>query len=92
MRENFPLSIIGTIVGATSMISSMRMVFGPLIGGMIFDRYGTYGWLRIGSFAVGLVRRWSWPTSAQRGRQPSRWLPHSRDNLPTAKARFSSHG
>jgi MFS family permease len=54
VRENFPLSIIGTVVGATSMASSMGMAIGPFIGGMIFDRFGTYGWLYIGSFVVGL--------------------------------------
>jgi MFS family permease len=54
VRENFPLSIIGTVVGATSMASSLGMATGPYIGGMIFDRYGTYGWLYIGSFVVGL--------------------------------------
>ena len=27
---------------------------GPLVGGWIFDTFGSYGWLYIGSFAVGL--------------------------------------
>jgi hypothetical protein len=36
------------------MASSLGMSIGPLLGGMIFDRYGTYGWLYIGSFVVGL--------------------------------------
>ncbi len=54
VRENFPLSIIGTVVGATTMASSMGMAIGPFIGGLIFDRYGTYGWLYVGSFVVGL--------------------------------------
>jgi predicted MFS family arabinose efflux permease len=54
MRENFPLSIIGTVVGAGSMASSLGMALGPLAGGMIFDRYGTYGWLYIGSVLLGL--------------------------------------
>ncbi len=54
VRENFPLPIIGTVVGAATMASSMGMAIGPLVGGMIFDRYGTYGWLYIGSFVVGL--------------------------------------
>jgi MFS family permease len=54
MRENFPLSIIGTVVGAGSMASSLGMAFGPLAGGLIFDRYGTYGWLYILSVLFGL--------------------------------------
>ena len=54
VRENFPLSIIGTVVGAASMASSLGMALGPLAGGLIFDIYGTYGRLYIGSCLVGL--------------------------------------
>jgi len=54
IRENFPLPIIGTVVGAASMASSLGMALGPLAGGMIFDRYGTYGWLYVGSVLLGL--------------------------------------
>jgi MFS family permease len=54
VRENFPLPIIGTVVGATSMASSMGMALGPLAGGLIFDAYGTYGRLYIGSVLLGL--------------------------------------
>lgn len=55
VRENFPLHIIGSVMGATSMASSLGMALGPLAGGVIFDTLGTYGWLYIGSFAVGLT-------------------------------------
>jgi MFS family permease len=54
VRENFPLSIIGTVVGAASMASSLGMALGPLAGGMIFDRFGTYGWLYVASVVLGL--------------------------------------
>jgi MFS family permease len=54
MRENFPLSIIGTVIGAASMASSLGMALGPLAGGVIFDLYGTYGRLYIGSLVLGL--------------------------------------
>ena len=54
MRENFPLAIMGTVIGAGSMASSLGMAFGPLAGGLIFDRYGSYGLLYVGSFLVGL--------------------------------------
>jgi MFS family permease len=54
VRENFPLPIIGTMVGAASMASSLGMSLGPLAGGIIFDRYGTYGWLYICSVLFGL--------------------------------------
>jgi MFS family permease len=54
VRENFPLPIIGTVVGAATMASSLGMALGPLAGGVIFDRFGTYGWLYIGSVLLGL--------------------------------------
>ncbi|MGD0432296.1 MAG: MFS transporter [Acetobacteraceae bacterium] len=55
MRENFPLAIIGTVIGAASMASSLGMALGPLAGGVIFDTYGTYGRLYIGSSLIGLA-------------------------------------
>lgn len=54
VRENFPLPIIGTVVGAASMASSLGMALGPIAGGVIFDTYGTYQWLYIGSLVTGL--------------------------------------
>jgi MFS family permease len=54
VRENFPLPVMGTMVGATSMASSLGMALGPLAGGLIFDTYGTYAWLYVGSFVIGL--------------------------------------
>jgi predicted MFS family arabinose efflux permease len=54
VRENFPLPIIGTVVGAASMASSLGMALGPLAGGIIFDRFGTYAWLYFGSVLLGL--------------------------------------
>jgi len=54
MRENFPLSILGTLVGAGSMASSLGMALGPLAGGVIFDTYGSYGRLYIMSVLLGL--------------------------------------
>ncbi len=54
VRENFPLSIIGSVVGAASMASSLGMALGPLAGGLIFDTYGRYGLLYVGSVVLGL--------------------------------------
>jgi MFS family permease len=54
VRENFPLPIIGTIVGATTMASSFGMALGPLAGGLIFDAYGNYVWLYVFSLCIGL--------------------------------------
>jgi len=55
VRENFPVQIIGAVVGAATMASCLGMATGPLIGGVIFDTYGTYRWLYISSFTTGLV-------------------------------------
>lgn len=54
IRESFPVQIMGTLVGAASMASSLGMALGPVAGGLIFDAYGTYQWLYVGSFCVGL--------------------------------------
>ena len=54
-RESFPLPIMGTVIGAAAMASSLGMaVRGPLAGGLIFDAYANYGWLYLGSFGIGL--------------------------------------
>ncbi len=53
-RDYFPARLMGGIMGAAAAVSSLAMALGPLIGGWVFDRYGAYGWLYLGSFAVGL--------------------------------------
>src|SRR5688572_15553723 len=53
-REYFPQHIMGTVLGAATMVASLGMALGPLGGGWIFDRFGAYAWLYIGSFALGL--------------------------------------
>ncbi|WP_208249187.1 MFS transporter [Rhizobium sp. T1470] len=53
-REYFGSRIIGTVFGAATMLSSLGMAFGPLIGGWIFDTFANYSWLFIGSALVGL--------------------------------------
>jgi MFS family permease len=54
-REYFPMRIMGTVLGAATMVSCLGMAFGPAVGGWIFDHTGGYGWLYIGSFGVGLA-------------------------------------
>jgi MFS family permease len=54
MRENFPLRIMGTMIGGTAMAGSLGMAAGPLAGGLIYDTFASYAWLYIGSWAVGL--------------------------------------
>ena len=53
-RENFPLRMMGTIIGGTSMAGSLGMSASPLLGGWIFDRTGNYGWLYLASFGMGV--------------------------------------
>ena len=53
-REYFGPHIMGTVFGAATMASSIGMAFGPLVGGWVFDTFGQYSWLYIGSFGVGL--------------------------------------
>jgi MFS family permease len=54
-REYFPMRIMGTVIGASSMIASLGMSLGPAVGGWIFDTFGTYGWLYLGSLGMGLA-------------------------------------
>jgi MFS family permease len=53
-RGYFGPHIMGGVVGAASLVSSLGMALGPLAGGWIFDAFGTYTWLYVGSSAVGL--------------------------------------
>jgi MFS family permease len=53
-REYFSQRILGTVLGAALMLSSLGMASGPVIGGWLFDTFNNYAWLFIGSSAVGL--------------------------------------
>jgi len=53
-REYFGLRILGSVLGAVTMASSLGMALGPLAGGWVFDAFHAYSWLYIGSFAIGL--------------------------------------
>jgi MFS family permease len=53
-RENFPLRMMGTVIGGTAMAGSLGMALGPLAGGLIFDATASYTWLYIGSWAMGI--------------------------------------
>jgi len=53
-REYFGQRIMGTVLGAATMVSALGMALGPAVGGWIFDTFGAYLWLYIGSFAVGI--------------------------------------
>jgi predicted MFS family arabinose efflux permease len=53
-RENFPLRMMGTVIGGTAMAGSLGMAAGPLAGGLIFDAFASYAWLYIGSWGIGI--------------------------------------
>jgi len=56
-REYFSQRIMGTVLGAATMLSSLGMALGPLGGGWIYDAFGNYTWLYAGSglLAFGAV-------------------------------------
>ena len=54
IRENFPMRMMGTVIGGTAMAGSLGMATGPVAGGLIYDTFASYAWLYIGSWAVGL--------------------------------------
>jgi MFS family permease len=53
-REYFGQRILGAVFGAAAMVSSLGMALGPAVGGWIFDSFGQYTWMYIGSAAIGL--------------------------------------
>lgn len=55
IRENFPLRMMGTIIGGSAMAGSLGMSTGPLLGGLVYDRFDSYALMYIGSCAMGLA-------------------------------------
>ena len=53
-RENFPLKMMGTVIGGTAMAGSLGMATGPIAGGLIYDTFASYAWLYIGAWGMGL--------------------------------------
>jgi len=54
VRENFPLKMLGTVIGGTAMAGSLGMATGPVAGGLIYDTFASYTWLYIGAWGMGL--------------------------------------
>ena len=54
VREYFGQRIMGTAFGAVALISTMGMALGPWAGGWLYDAFGSYVWLFVGSFGIGL--------------------------------------
>lgn len=53
-RENFPLRMMGTVIGGTTMASSIGMALGPVLGGLAYDAFSSYAWLFVGAFSLGI--------------------------------------
>lgn len=53
-RENFPLKMMGTVIGGTAMAGSLGMATGPIAGGLIYDSFASYAWLYIGAWGMGI--------------------------------------
>lgn len=53
-REYFSQKVMGTVLGALVMVSSIGMAGGPVGGGWLYDTFGTYHWLYIASAALGI--------------------------------------
>jgi MFS family permease len=53
-REYFGQRILGAVFGAAAMVSSLGMALGPAVGGWIFDTFGRYTWMYLGSAAIGV--------------------------------------
>jgi len=55
IRENFPLRMMGTIIGGTAMAGSLGMSTGPVLGGLIYDNFGSYAPMYVASWGLGLA-------------------------------------
>jgi len=54
VREYFGARIMGATFGAVAFASTLGMALGPWAGGWFYDSLGSYAWLFIGSFGIGL--------------------------------------
>ncbi|MDH5834340.1 MFS transporter [Luteimonas kalidii] len=54
-REAFAPRILGGVIGAMTLLSGLGMALGPLAGGWLFDRYGSYAWMYVGTLLLGLA-------------------------------------
>jgi MFS family permease len=54
VREYFGARIMGTAFGAVAFVSTLGMSLGPWAGGWLYDAWGSYFWLYMGSFGIGL--------------------------------------
>ena len=53
-RDYFAPQIMGSVLGAMTLLSGLGMALGPAFGGWIYDHFHDYRWMYLGSLAVGL--------------------------------------
>src|SRR5207244_7634432 len=54
VREYFGGRVMGTVFGAVGSVATLGMALGPWAGGWLYDTFGSYFWLYMGSFGIGL--------------------------------------
>ncbi len=54
VREYFGERIMGTTFGAVALTSTLAMALGPVAGGWLYDAFGSYFWMFVGSVGIGL--------------------------------------
>jgi len=54
VREYFGARIMGTTFGAVGFVATLGMALGPVAGGWLYDTFGSYFWLYLGSFGIGM--------------------------------------
>src|ERR1700691_1335572 len=54
-RENFPLRIMGTVLGGPPLAGGRGTGTWPVLGGWIYDRFGSYGTLYLVAWGFGIV-------------------------------------
>ena len=55
VREYFGERIMGTLFGAVALTSTVAMALGPVVGGWLYDAFGSYAWMFVGSSAIGFA-------------------------------------
>ena len=54
VREYFGERTMGATFGAVALTSTLAMALGPVAGGWLYDAFGSYFWMFVGSVGIGL--------------------------------------
>lgn len=54
IRENFPMRMMGAVIGGTAMAGGLGMATGPVLGGMLYDSHASYSLLFVVAFGLGI--------------------------------------